>query len=74
MSDVKEYTVNCSLPILQLLGVAFVVLKLTNVINWSWWWVLLPFYSIPLLMFVVFVVGFIFGCCRMLMNYKNKMK
>lgn len=25
-----------------LLTVAFIVLKLTNVIDWSWWWVLSP--------------------------------
>jgi fatty acid desaturase len=25
-----------------LLQVAFIVLKLCNVINWSWWWVLAP--------------------------------
>lgn len=25
-----------------LLQIAFIVLKLCNVINWSWWWVLLP--------------------------------
>jgi ABC-type antimicrobial peptide transport system permease subunit len=25
-----------------LLTVAFIVLKLTHVINWSWWWVLSP--------------------------------
>lgn len=30
-----------------LLGVAFVVLKLTGVINWAWLWVLAPFW-IPL--------------------------
>ena len=30
-----------------LLGVAFVILKLTGVIAWSWWWVLAPFW-IPL--------------------------
>jgi len=30
---------------LGLLGVAFVVLKLTNVITWSWWWVTLPFWG-----------------------------
>ena len=27
-----------------LLGVAFVVLKLTGVIDWSWWWVTCPFW------------------------------
>lgn len=29
---------------LGLLGVLFVVLKLYGVINWSWWWVLAPFW------------------------------
>lgn len=26
------------------LGIAFVVLKLTHYINWSWWWVTSPFW------------------------------
>ena len=26
----------------ELLQVAFIVLKLTHVIDWSWWWVLSP--------------------------------
>ena len=25
-----------------LLAIVFIVLKLTNVINWSWWWVTSP--------------------------------
>ena len=28
--------------VLVLLGVAFVVLKLTGVISWSWWWITAP--------------------------------
>lgn len=28
-----------------LLGIAFVVLKLTHVIGWSWWWVTAPFWG-----------------------------
>lgn len=28
-----------------LLGVAFIVLKLCGVINWSWWWVLSPLWG-----------------------------
>jgi hypothetical protein len=28
-----------------LLGVAFIVLKLTDVIDWSWIWVLAPFWG-----------------------------
>jgi len=43
-----------------LLGVLFVGLKLTGVINWSWWWVLLPFYGVlavglSILAFVIIV-------------------
>lgn len=30
---------------LPLLGVAFVVLKLCNVVHWSWLWVLAPFWA-----------------------------
>jgi hypothetical protein len=35
-----------------LLAVAFIVLKLTGVINWSWLWVLAPLW-IPLVILVV---------------------
>jgi phosphoglycerol transferase MdoB-like AlkP superfamily enzyme len=28
-----------------LLGVAFIVLKLTGVIDWSWWWVTAPLWG-----------------------------
>ena len=36
-----------------LLGVAFVVLKLCGVIDWSWWLVLLPFWIGPALVLVI---------------------
>lgn len=26
----------------KILTVVFVVLKLTNTVDWSWWWILLP--------------------------------
>lgn len=38
---------------LGLLGVVFVVLKLTGVIDWSWWWVTAPFWGGMALMFAV---------------------
>lgn len=48
-----------------LLGVAFIVLKLTGVIFWSWLWVLAPFWipialTIVILLFVL-IVGLIAG-------------
>lgn len=32
-------------PVGSVLGVAFVVLKLVGVIDWSWWWVTAPFWA-----------------------------
>lgn len=51
--------------IVGLLGVAFVVLKLCGVIDWSWWWVTLPFWGgiafllalLPLLALLVAATG-----------------
>ena len=31
--------------VLGLLGIVFVVLKLTGFIDWSWWWVTAPFWG-----------------------------
>ena len=54
-----------------LLGVAFVVLKLCGVIDWSWWWVLAPFW-VPVavaLLVVVVVFGFL-ACGELLFGKK----
>lgn len=46
-----------------LLGLAFIILKLCNVITWSWWWVLAPFWIpiafIGLIIFLIIVIYFI---------------
>lgn len=38
-----------------LLTIVFIVLKLTKVISWSWWWVTAPLW-IPVAIFVVIVI------------------
>jgi len=38
------------LGLLPILGIVFVVLKLTAVIDWSWWLVLMPFYASVIIM------------------------
>ena len=38
-----------------LLTVLFVGLKLTNVIAWSWWWVLSPIW-IPILLLIIILI------------------
>lgn len=50
----KNNTINIGGPgVCGVLGIVFIVLKLTEHIDWSWWWVLAPFW----LPFVVILVG-----------------
>ena len=42
-----------------LLTLAFIILKLTHVIGWSWWWVLSPIWITLGLAAVLGLVGFI---------------
>ena len=44
--------------IVSLLGIIFIVLKLTNLIAWKWVWVLLPFWGGAILGFLI-IVGII---------------
>ena len=43
MSNTKTET-TIGIGFFGLLTIVFIVLKLTNYINWSWWYVLLPIY------------------------------
>lgn len=47
---------------LGLLTIAFIVLKLTKYIAWSWWWVLAPLWM-PLALVLLIVV--IVGLCKL---------
>ena len=47
----EKVNVNKSTSFVSLLTLAFIVLKLCNVIKWSWFWVLSPmFFSVGLLL------------------------
>ena len=48
--------VNVNINLLGVLGIVFIVLKLCNVINWSWIWVLCPFW-IGIAVIAVFFIG-----------------
>ena len=50
----KEY-VYSGMTFGDLLLVAFIVMKLTGVIDWSWWWVLAPLW-IPLALCVIMII------------------
>jgi len=43
--------------IFGLLGVAFVILKLCKVIDWSWWYVTMPFWGgLALVLGILFII------------------
>jgi hypothetical protein len=52
MSNENRSSGGGGMGIAGVLGVAFIILRLCNVIKWSWWWVLAPFW-IPLALVVV---------------------
>jgi hypothetical protein len=48
------------ISVASVLGIVFIILKLCNVIAWSWWWVLAPFWM-PLGFLLLAIMGaFIF--------------
>lgn len=47
-----------------LLTVLFVGLKLTNVIAWSWWWVLSPIWIPLLLLITILIIGTLVAAWR----------
>lgn len=65
----QKSTTVVSVPLFNMLTVAFVVLKLCNVINWSWWWVLSPLWIPPFavglaIVLVVFICLITVLCCK----------
>ena len=48
-----------------ILFIVFLVLKLTEVIDWSWWWVTAPLW-IPIGLSILFVLGglIVSGCIK----------
>lgn len=55
----KDIKVNGGISMGGLLQVAFIVLKLCKVIDWSWWWVLAPTWGVFALLAAVAVISII---------------
>lgn len=75
----KDLTTTSSggIGICTVLFLIFLVLKLCNVINWSWWWVTAPLWLPFALAFAiclgVFLVGFCIGIVRYIIkNMKGR--
>lgn len=57
MSDKqKDNATHVTVGFLDLLAIAFIVLKLTGTITWSWWWVLAPVWMPIALIFGFFLL------------------
>lgn len=48
-----------SFPMVSVLFIVFLVLKLTHVIDWSWWWVTAPLWGTVLLIVLTIVIGIV---------------
>lgn len=59
VTKVPSQIVNRGVSFTGLLTILFVGLKLTNYINWSWWWVVSPLW-IPIVVCLV-VLAVVFG-------------
>ncbi|SAM35789.1 hypothetical protein [Pseudomonas sp. 1 R 17] len=58
----KSSSTNSGIGILGLLGVMFVGLKLTGYIDWSWWYVTMPFWgglAIALAIMLLILIGWL---------------
>ena len=57
MSDEKTKVSKSGIGFSGLLTIAFIVLKLCHVIDWSWWWVLSPLWiSAGLIFFLLLII------------------
>ena len=60
MSEYKNNstTTSAGIGFTGVLTVAFIVLKLTHVIDWSWWWVLSPVWIMAIISVIFIAVYF----------------
>jgi len=57
----KESSSSGGIGVFGLLGVAFVVLKLMGYIDWSWWYVTLPFWGGAAFVLGVLLIALLFA-------------
>ncbi len=63
-------TTNDGIGVLGLLGITFVVLKITGFINWSWWWVTAPFWGGFALVAACFI-AYLFYCAAVKLSSRS---
>lgn len=71
MSNSNKNSIVVGSSLSNLLTVAFVVLKLTKVINWSWWWVLSPIWIQFALGFILLIMAVLVAACDSTPSYRR---
>ena len=74
MNDNKSNAASGGIGFTGLLIIAFIVLKLCNVINWSWWWVLSPIWISVSLIVVIFIVAMVVLMIKDRCDTRNRFK
>jgi phosphotransferase system glucose/maltose/N-acetylglucosamine-specific IIC component len=71
----KESSSSSGVGVFGLLGVAFVVLKLCGVIDWSWWWVTAPFWGgLALVIAVMLVIFLVWMPIQAFVEHRKKLR
>ena len=60
MADKVNISMSGGTSFMGLLFLVFLVLKLTHVIDWSWWWVTAPLWGVFALWAIAVVIAFVF--------------
>jgi len=68
MKQEKSSTASGGIGFSSLLLLAFIILKLTHVIDWSWWWVLAPLW-IPIGIYLILLV--VLGIVKIIVKRKR---
>ena len=74
MSNEKSNSSTRGLGLGGVLGVVFIVLKLVGVIDWSWWWVLSPFWISLGLTILILLVAVVIVAIREVIKNKRRSK
>ena len=73
MSNNSNSSNSSKLGFLSLLTLLFIGLKLTNFIDWSWWWIIAPLWG-PVLIFILIFVGIILKSIYDVHSNKKRIK
>jgi len=72
MSNKNNASSSGGIGFVGLLTIVFITLKLCNVINWSWWWVLSPLWIPVIIALVILLCIFIGASVFYALKYSRK--